>query len=209
MFSLSFIGIQQLNGTSWKGSQLRVERAKESFLERLNRERAARQQGEHNTYHLRVDKEPDLEETEYSEGHNATSENQSSKVHDIEHSEKRKAYDDPKKDLFSNENTDVLNSDQVLHPDAHSVLSTCEKKKKDHRVEEKMLSSFKKFSSVWDDSDNENNEELAEADHGESPEEQQVGGGGIKPECKDLFVFLLRLGQGCTFTLISYDTLNV
>lgn len=187
LYSLLSTGIQQLNGTSWKGSHLRVERAKESFLERLNRERAARQQEENKAGLERLnDNTPntvsDVEETkEYFKEHCAFSEKQSSKVSDSKHSNKRK-------DCNAHENWKNINlhsNDQVSHTDPHSVPSKREKKKKRDEVEEKMLSSFRNFSSVWADSDNENDEDC-QAGHGKHNQEQQVGE-SIKLDCVRLY----------------------
>lgn len=169
--------IQQLHGTSWKGSHLRVERAKESFLERLNRERAARQQG-NKMYPERLNNNnlntvPIVGETENSKEHQACPEKHVSKGSDSNQSKKRKDNNSLEKELSPRKKTSLHDTDKVSQTDARSDPSKREKKKKKHEVEEKMLSSFKKFSSVWADSDNENEEGDFQAGRGESHEEQQ------------------------------------
>lgn len=187
-YSLSFTGIQHLNGTSWKGSHLRVERAKESFLERLNRERAARQQEEDKTYTEKLNNNtqntvPNVGEREYSEKEDV-SKKQISKVNDSKHSNKRKNYN-THDDLSSKKNINLHSNDIVLQKNVHSDPPKRDKKKKKHEVEEKMLSSFKSFSSVWADSDNENDEEdVVKTGRDESHEEQQVSGGSAKTNRK-------------------------
>lgn len=157
-----------------------MERAKESFLERLNRERAARQQGEDKAHHVQLDNYtsnavPQVGETEeYSKDCSAFSEKQVCNVNDRKHSSKRKDCNTLERDLSRKNILTLHGNDQDSQVDTHLGHSKREKKKK-HEVEEKMMSSFKNFSSVWADSDNENNEGDIQAGHSKSYEEQKVG----------------------------------
>lgn len=161
-----------------------MERAKESFLERLNRERAARQQ-EDKAYPEKLNNNnlhtvPVVGGKENSKERQAFPETQVSKGSDSKHSKKRKD-NSLEKESSPRKQTSLFDNDKVSQTDARSDLSKREKKKKKHEVEEKILSSFKKFSSVWADSDNENEEGDFQAGHGMPHEKQQVGGCSSKP----------------------------
>ncbi|KAG0695094.1 Nucleolar protein 8 [Chionoecetes opilio] len=160
--------IQQLHGASWKGSHLRVEQAKENFLDRLKKERAAKKQ-EENTFYEKsngsvvnsqrlngVDTGGGL--THYK-GHTVYTE-QTSEVNDINYSKIRKECRTNEENRFTPRSNQILPaSEQNSQKDSYSISSRKEKKKKNDEVEEEILSSFKQFSSVWADSDNENDEE--------------------------------------------------
>lgn len=167
-----------------------MERAKESFLERLNRERAARQQ-EVQTYPGRLNSNnlnsvSVVGETKYHKEHHDFPEKQVRKMSDSKHLNKRKDYDTIEKDLSPRKSTSLFDNDKVSQTDAQSDPLKREKKKKKHEVEEKMLSSFKRFSSIWADSDNESDQEdVTQAGQGESTAEQKVGGGGARPDIKE------------------------
>ncbi|XP_045104258.1 probable RNA-binding protein CG14230 isoform X2 [Portunus trituberculatus] len=165
--------IEQLNGVSWKGSYLRVEQAKESFLDRLNRERAARK-GEDNTYFGRSDylgikrQRPNVINTEGSLVE--FREQRFSK----EHSKKRKEWNTNDENCLSPEKKSLQYS-EVLLPESHLVSGKKERKKKKNEVEAEILSSFKQFSSVWADSDNENEDAQGGGKFAKPGQESQRG----------------------------------
>ncbi|MPC36177.1 Nucleolar protein 8 [Portunus trituberculatus] len=165
--------IEQLNGVSWKGSYLRVEQAKESFLDRLNRERAARK-GEDNTYFGRSDylgikrQIPNVINTEGSLVE--FREQRFSK----EHSKKRKEWNTSDENCLSPEKKSLQYS-EVLLPESHLVSGKKERKKKKNEVEAEILSSFKQFSSVWADSDNENEDAQGGGKFAKPGQESQRG----------------------------------
>lgn len=157
--------IQQLHGSSWKGSRLRVEQAKESFLDRLKRERAARKQ-EENDYFGRSDYLPrkseagsvaDIERSRVQSIGQRVSREQTAVKTDTKHSEKRKeCYASDENCSSPKKKKSLQTSEEILQTESHSHSARKEKKKKKNEAEEEMLSSFKQFSSVWADSDNEN-----------------------------------------------------
>lgn len=186
-----FAGIQHLNGESWKGSHLRVEKAKESFLDRLNRERAAKKQEEEKIYPEKSSNSAvnnprlNVADTEgglrHSKGHRVCPE----QTHDIKHSKKRKECNTSEENgLATRRNKSLHTNDENLETYSYSNSTRKEKKKKKNEVEEEILSSFKQFSSVWADSDNENDEERTgfRDSHDESREEQQDGSAAFKPD---------------------------
>ncbi|XP_042224789.1 probable RNA-binding protein CG14230 [Homarus americanus] len=179
--------INHLNGASWQGSRLRVEIAKESFLDRLNRERAASQQ-QPPTHSEKIDKLPVVstvkspKAVKENDGETDSKRPQKdSEAEDNTHLDKKKK----KKKEKSLNNGSIEDETSVTEYVGKMSESSREKKKKREREEEsfeteppaiaeykskkknkseeKMMSSFKKFSSVWADSDSENTDD-GEAD---------------------------------------------
>lgn len=184
-----------MNGASWKGSHLRVEKAKESFLDRLNRERANKKKEEEKTYPEKSNNLPvnsqrlNAADTEgglrHSRRDRVHSEEQTSGINDTKHSKKRKEYKiNEENGLAPRKNKSLHTGDEDLPTNSFSHSARKEKKKKKNEVEEEILSSFKQFSSVWADSDNENDAEATgfQGSHDESREEQQGGNTAVKPD---------------------------
>lgn len=149
-----FAGIQQLNGASWRGSHLRVERAKESFLERLNRERAARRSDGWAFKSRGVNVVNTEGSFVQSKGQRVSKEYTAVKT-DSKDSKKRKECDTSDENCSPARKKSLQTSEEILQPESHLLSAKKEKKKKKNEVEEEILSSFKQFSSVWADSDNE------------------------------------------------------
>ncbi|XP_071541856.1 uncharacterized protein [Panulirus ornatus] len=166
--------MRQLNGASWHGSFLRVEPAKESFLDRLKRERATMQQHEkkqpsHDEKggEIIIQKPPKDLEAERSDAVNKNQTNMKKK--DKTSNESAHVEISLCKDAMHTSECQKEKRKKLKRKDSEKTCLTAENKlpvllrsssQKKNKVEEEMLSSFKSFSSVWADSDSENNEIL-------------------------------------------------
>ncbi|XP_045587539.1 uncharacterized protein [Procambarus clarkii] len=177
--------IRQLNGCSWLGSQLRVEPAKESFLDRLSRERASiKQQQQESGHKEKIDKSPAITFTKPVKKDDSINVKRSLKDCEVENDASlEEGIKKKKKHKTSNRESNAseisVSEDAVPTVDAQeekrkkkrrstdhssaaepeqSMSAKCKSKKK-HKAEEEMMSSFKKFSSVWADSDDDTNDQ--------------------------------------------------
>ncbi|KAK7069969.1 hypothetical protein SK128_004721 [Halocaridina rubra] len=132
--------VSQLNGTFWFGSRIRVEVAKESFLDRLKRERSQQQQ--------EIVKSPLSYRQQSPQKYSS----------DVYHDKRKDSYEQhsfqvesraPKNWASTLQESDFSKTDKYT-----SKQETQDTKRKDE-AEEEMLTSFKAFSSVWADSDEE------------------------------------------------------
>lgn len=162
---VSCAGMRHLNGASELGSQVRVEPAKESFLDRLKRERASHSSYQPSTpYHDKPRREQSHEfrrnERNYSlatedvpleetrTGRKRKSVQFGEEVSQFE--EEPAPYHDKKKRKSREE---VSSEGNTECSKVEEEISSSPKKKNKNKVEEEILSSFKSFSSVWGDSD--------------------------------------------------------
>lgn len=227
--------IKSLNGSLWKGSRLKVERARESFMERLQRERASNNQQQkgqqqaafskqgpikgtqinHSQKPLQsvqkqVNKRPlviteqknlnatvkkkkiDKSSSESSESDSESSESDSSNDSDEVHNgipmfrgtasfdidnEKNKSIDilnEKRKHEDKEESYKLMTTKKAKQQGDSGLFKESVVRSKD-KVEEALLSNFKSFSSVWGDSDDEDDavdEEESGDDMSESGNEE-------------------------------------
>lgn len=133
-------GVRQMNGSTWLGSQLRVEVAKESFLDRLKRERMEAQQEERNdllsfSMANRYNREESRGKYDYNQGMNEKRFNQNISQENLMLGKKRER---------PSEKTYQMQGDS---------FGTKSQPKKRNATEETMMTSFKNYSSVWNDSE--------------------------------------------------------
>lgn len=164
-----------LNGSIWQGSCLRVEPAKESFLDRLSRERAAQQQNQQQCgFPEMTAKSPPpvtlAKEMKKHDGvktmrlHRGDQEDNNESFKEEEKSKGKKKHKTFKSESIKSE---IIMSEDIDHKKKKkekrksSPTKTEEpmfiKQKQKHKAEEEMMSAFKKCSSVWADSDSEIN----------------------------------------------------
>lgn len=138
--------IMILNGSVWQGSSLRVEVAKESFLDRLKRERAERQGHKHISQNF-----SHYDSVQKSERHHGNKVETSKKEYKVFPNEKRKqrSFEMDPSNVYENFNMSKNdeNDDELSHAKRKAPRKTKNNK------EEEMMASFKTFSSVWADSD--------------------------------------------------------
>ena len=137
-----------MNGSSWQGSALRIEVAKESFLDRLKRERAKRLEQQQPSQ-IQSD---DTKKFEKLSGGDVAK----SKQYEVIPNEKKRIWENYAMD--SGVLVGKSNYSEGAHPKTSDVKP---KKKKKNDEEEKMMESFKSFSSVWADSDEEEGQEAS------------------------------------------------
>ncbi|XP_063595127.1 uncharacterized protein LOC134772039 [Penaeus indicus] len=132
--------VTQMNGSSWLGSQLRVEVAKESFLDRLKRERMEAQQEERNdplsfSMANKYSREESRGKYDYNQGMNEKRFNQNNCQENFNWGKKREK---PTEKTYQKQG---------------DSFSTISQPKKRNATEETMMTSFKNYSSVWNDSE--------------------------------------------------------
>ncbi|XP_064114666.1 probable RNA-binding protein CG14230 [Macrobrachium nipponense] len=139
--------IKTLNGSVWQGSSLRVEVAKESFLDRLKRERAERQGHKHIAQNFSRN-----DSVKKFERHQGNKKEPNKKDYKVFPNEKRK-----QRNLAMDPNNIHESFKMSKSPDENdNELSPAKRKaprKNKNYKEEEMMASFKTFSSVWADSD--------------------------------------------------------
>lgn len=180
--------MRQLNGTSWHGSCLRIEPAKESFLDRLKRERATIQQQPSHiekmdtpastvTFPKTVEKKDSeiiiKRPQQDSEAENSAfvNKNQTKNIrkekacHDESAKVEMSVFEDAVHTSEDQEKTNKRKQEKkssekkYLIADKELPFMIIPASRKKDKAEEEMLSRFKSFSSVWADSDSENNED--------------------------------------------------
>lgn len=135
-------GVRQMNGYSWHGSQLRVEVAKESFLDRLKRERMEAQQqdrSDHSSVSMSNwnNGEENRRKFDFNQGMNAKKFDQNNSWENFNRDKRREKPSD---------------NGYMKYGDSSGARS---QPKKSNATEETMMTSFKKYSSVWNDSEEE------------------------------------------------------
>lgn len=134
--------VRQMNGSSWLGSQLRVEVAKESFLDRLKRERMEAQQEERNDQSSfsmpnRYNREESRVKYDYNQGRNEKRFDQNNRQENFNGGKKRER---PSEETYEKQG---------------DTFGTRSQPMKRNATEETMMTSFKNYSSVWNDSEEE------------------------------------------------------
>ncbi|XP_042888824.1 probable RNA-binding protein CG14230 [Penaeus japonicus] len=134
--------VRQMNGYSWHGSQLRVEVAKESFLDRLKRERMEAQQqdrSDHSSVSMSNwnNGEENRRKFDFNQGMNAKKFDQNNSWENFNRDKRREKPSD---------------NGYMKYGDSSGARS---QPKKSNATEETMMTSFKKYSSVWNDSEEE------------------------------------------------------
>ncbi|XP_068225408.1 probable RNA-binding protein CG14230 [Palaemon carinicauda] len=143
--------IRSLNGSMWQGSSMRVEVAKESFLDRLKREREERQGHRHGGQNF-SNRDGFRKPERYRDSGMETQ----GKDYEVIPNEKRKLWQQRMDPSNSQENVKVSST-----PDGNDQLFAKRRAtgKNRNEREEEMMASFKTFSSMWADTDEEEENE--------------------------------------------------